>query len=396
MNEIYLDYNASAPCDPRVTEAVAKAMTDGFGNASSAHRFGQRQGAAVGKARRQVADLVGGQPAGVVFTAGATEANNLALGGFAADNTADSTGAQSRVTPTLVISAVEHASVSRTAEALAAVRRCNLRVVPVTPGGFVDPEALASTLHAINGDLLVSVMAANSETGVVNPVAEIADLVHEAGGLFHCDATQMLGRLPFDMTELRCDLVSLSGHKICGPTGVGTLVGTRKALAALCPTMWGGGHERGLRSGSLNVAGIIGLGVAAEIACDEQSTEAERVGALRDRFVAALEGELVDIVRNGDADRCLPNTANLRFCGADAEAVLVNIDPVAASAGSACSSGAIEPSPVLTAMGLEPQAAFESARFSLGRFTTATDIEAAARKVVTAVRYVRRMTCEAA
>ncbi|WP_419946325.1 cysteine desulfurase family protein [Candidatus Poriferisodalis sp.] len=392
MNEIYLDYNASAPCDPRVTEAVAKAMTDGFGNASSAHRFGRRQDAAVSDAREQVAELVGGSPSGVIFTAGATEANNLALGGFAAADSETLSRAQS----TLVTSAVEHASVGRTAEALAAAGRCHLQIAPVTPGGFVDLEALVSMVQATEGGLLVSVMAANSETGVLNPIAEIANLVHEAGGLFHCDATQMVGRLPFDMTALGCDLVSLSGHKVCGPTGVGALVGTREALATLRPAVWGGGHERGLRSGSLNVAGIVGLGVAAEIAGDEQPTEAERLGALRDRFVAALEGELADVVQNGDVERRLPNTANLRFSGADADAVLVNMDPVAASAGSACSTGAIEPSPVLTAMGLSRDAAFESVRFSLGRFTTAAEIEVAAREVVTAVRYVRLMTSEVA
>ncbi len=392
MNEIYLDYNASAPCDPRVVEAVAKAMTDGFGNASSAHRFGRRQAAAVDEAREQVANLVGGPSGGVIFTAGATEANNLALGGF----TAPGAESQSSPLPTLVASAVEHASVGRTAEALAAAGRCDLRVAPVTPGGFVDLEALAGIVQAIKGELLVSVMAANSETGVLSPVAEIADLVHRAGGLFHCDATQMVGRLPFDMSALGCDLVSLSGHKICGPTGVGALVGTRDAVASMRPTGWGGGHERGLRSGSLNVAGIAGLGVAAEIAADEQAAEAERVGTLRDRFVAALIGELTDVAQNGDVERRLPNTANLRFCGTDADAVLVNMDPVAASAGSACSTGAIEPSPVLTAMGLSRDAAFESVRFSLGRFTTESEVAAAAERVVTAVRYVRRMTTEAA
>ena len=394
MNEIYLDYNASAPCDPRVVEAVAKAMTDGFGNASSAHRFGRRQAAAVSEAREQVANLVGGQSGGVIFTAGATEANNLALGGFAAPGVGAES--QSRVMPTLVASAVEHASVGRTAEALAAAGGCNLQIAPVTPGGLVDLEAMAGIVQAVEGKLLVSVMAANSETGVLNPIAEIADVVHEADGLFHCDATQMVGRLPFDMSALGCDLVSLSGHKICGPTGVGALVGTREAVASTRSTVWGGGHERGLRSGSLNVAGIVGLGVAAEIAADEQAAEAARVGILRDRLVTALKGELADVVQSGDVERRLPNTANLRFCGTDADAVLVNMDPVAASAGSACSTGAIEPSPVLTAMGLSREAAFESVRFSLGRFTTESEIAAAAERVVTAVRYVRRMTTEAA
>ncbi|WP_419841851.1 cysteine desulfurase family protein [Candidatus Poriferisodalis sp.] len=407
MNEIYLDYNASAPCDPRVTEAVTKAMTDGFGNASSVHRFGLRQAAAVDEARQHVAALVGGRPAGVIFTSGATEANNLALGGLVASD-AETWGprtpslvtpeaeAPGPLAPRLVISTVEHASVSRTAESLAAAGRCELERAPVTPGGFVDLEALAAMLQPVGRVLLVSIMAANSETGVLNPIAEIADLVHRAGGRFHCDATQMIGRLPFDMSALGCDLVSLSGHKMCGPTGVGALVGTRQTLASMRPIGWGGGHERGLRSGSLNVAGIVGLGVAAELAAREQAAEAQAVGALRDRFVGALQRQLADVAQNGDVGRRLPNTANLRFRRADADAVMANLDPVAVSTGSACSAGAVEPSPALTAMGMSREAAFESLRFSLGRFTTAADINAAVGKVVTAVRYVRSMTTEAA
>ena len=336
---------------------------------------------------------MGGPPSGVVFTAGATEANNLALGGFVA---ATAGWKRSDGLPKLIVSAVEHASVSRVGENLASSGRCELSVAPVTPSGFVDLDDLAEHVRAGHGELLVSVMAANSETGVLNPIAKISELVHEAGGLVHCDATQMVGRLPFDMTALGCDLISISGHKICGPTGVGALVGTRQAIGALEPTTWGGGHERGLRSGSLNVAGIVGLGVAAEIAADERAGDAQRIGELRDRFVQALADCLPNIEQNGEVECRLPNTANVRFVGADAEAVLVNMDPVAASAGSACSSGAIEPSPVLTAMGRSREAAFESVRFSLGRFTTASEIEEAARIVVTAVRYVRHMTTEAA
>lgn len=393
MSEIYLDYNASAPCDPRVAESVMRALCDGVGNASSAHRFGRRQAAAIGEAREHVAALVGGTPNGVVFTAGATEANNLALTGFV------ERALQARprsALPRVVRSAVEHASVSAPAEALAAAWRCEVEVVPVTPGGFVDLPALSDRLQQADGEMLVSVMAANSETGVLNPSAEVAALTHDAGGLLHCDATQMVGRLPFDMTALGCDLVSFSGHKICGPTGVGALVGTRQALGALMPTTWGGGHERGLRSGSLNVAGIVGLGEAARIAAAEQAADAGRIARLRDRFVEALTQELPNVIQNGDVERRLPNTANVRFAGADAEAVLVNMDPVAASAGSACSTGAIEPSPTLTAMGCSRDAAFESVRFSLGRFTSASEVEEAARVVVTAVGYVRRMTTEAA
>ena len=235
-------------------------------------------------------------------------------------------------------------------------------------------------------------MAANSETGVLNPVGELAERVHAAGALFHCDATQMAGRLPFDMEALGADLVSLSGHKICGPGGVGALVGTRHSLRQLEALLHGGGHERGLRSGSLNVAGIVGLGAAARIAADEREPESARVSVLRDRLVDELGTRLAGVHQNGDASRRLPNTASVRFEGADAEAVMSNMDPVAVSTGSACSAGSIEPSEVLTAMGLSRDAAFESVRFSLGRFTTAAEIDTAVQTTVAAVERVRTLS----
>ena len=382
MTEVYLDYNASAPLDPRVFEAMAPMLLGEVGNASSVHRFGRRQAAAADEAREHLAALVGGRPGGVVFTAGATEANNLALRGAVEAADAD----RRRV----LVSAVEHASVGRTARWLAECGLVKLDVVAVTDGGFVEPEAVAELLGP--DVVLVSVMAANSETGVLNPVDEIAERVRAAGILFHCDATQMVGRLPFDMGTLGADLVSVSGHKICGPAGVGALVGTRHALARLMPVIHGGGHERGLRSGSLNVAGIVGLGTAARVAADERSLESARIKPLRDRLVAELEAQLPGVQQNGDLTKRLPNTANVRFEGADAEAVTSNMDPVAVSTGSACSAGSIEPSEVLVAMGLSRDAAFESVRFSLGRFTTGADIEAAIASTVTAVGYVRGMT----
>ena len=386
MQEIYLDYNASAPLDPRVAEEMIPSLTAGIGNAASAHRFGRRQAGAVEVAREHVAALVGGTPSGVVFTAGATEANNLALCGAAEAAPPD----RAR----LLISAVEHASVRQTALRLVERGLAKVDVIPVTPGGFIDLEALDELLGP--DVLMVSVMAANSETGVLNPVPEVAERARAAGALFHCDATQYVGRLPFDMAQLGADLVSLSGHKICGPGGVGALVGAPSALRRLAPVISGGGHERGLRSGSLNVAGIVGFGVAARIAAAERTSESTRVEILRDRLVAAVQERLPDVSQNGDVARRLANTANLRFAGADAEAVIVNMDPVAVSAGSACSTGAIEPSPVLVAMGLSREAAFESVRFSLGRFTTEAEIEPAASRTATAVQYVRGVLGEGA
>ena len=384
MEEIYLDYNASAPLDPRVAEAMLPVLTAQIGNASSAHRFGRRQAAAVDVAREHVATMVGGRPSGVVLTSGATEANNLALCG------AIEGAAAPRAR--LLISAVEHASVRQTALRLADRGLAKVDLIDVKPGGFVDLEALDALLGP--DVVMVSVMAANSETGVLNPVTDIAERTRAAGVLFHCDATQHAGRLSFDMTAVGADLVSLSAHKICGPGGVGALVGTTGALRQLAPLISGGGHERGLRSGSLNVAGIVGLGEAARIAFAERTVESHHEGTLRDHLVAAIKAQLTGVTQNGDVTRRLANTASLRFAGADAEAVIANMDPVAVSAGSACSTGAIEPSPVLVAMGLSRQDAFESVRFSLGRFTTEAEIEAAADSTVSAVEYVRHMLGE--
>ena len=385
VSGVYLDYNGSSPLDPRVAEAMVPVLTKRLGNASSVHRFGRAQAALVDDARSALADFVGGRPSDVVFTSGATEANNLALKGLLESAPPKRTR--------LLVSAVEHASIKGTAAWIATRALARVETIPVTSGGFVDPETVADML----GDdvLLVSVMAANSETGVLNDVGRIAALASGAGALMHCDATQIVGRLPFDMSGLGVDLVSMSGHKICGPGGVGALVANANARRALSPVSHGGGHERGIRSGSVNVAGVVGLGKAAVLAAADGATDMERIGKLRDVLVAGLRTQVPGIAENGDPSRRLPNTANLRFRGADAEAVLVNMDPVAISTGSACSAGAIEPSPVLSAMGIDRDAAFESLRFSLGRFTTAADIAEAIDRTVSAVEYVRSMNAGA-
>ena len=381
MNGVYLDYNGSAPLDPRVLEEMAPVLSEGVGNASSLHDFGRRQAAFVDEAREQVARLLKGKPDHVIFTAGATEANNLALVG------AVEAGEEGR--RRVLVSAVEHASVLETARWLRYRGLAKVETIPVTAGGYVDPDVVESMMGP--DLLLVSVMAANSETGVLNQIGEIAGVVHDKGGLFHCDATQMVGRLPFDLESSRADLVSLSSHKICGPGGVGALVGTRRGLARLRPLIHGGGHERGLRSGSVNVAGVVGFGAAARIADDERADESIRVARLRDRLVSEIADRIPDVYQNGDVTRRLPNTANLRFADADADAILVNVAPVAVSTGSACSSGSIDPSPVLLAMGASRETAYESVRISLGRFTTDEEIDRAVDRFVTAVSYVRYM-----
>ncbi len=378
---VYLDYNASAPLDPRVAEAMLPALTDAVGNAASSHRFGRFQTVAVDKAREQVAALVGARPGNVIFTSGATEANNLALKGI----TETAPPQRSRI----LISAVEHASIRRVAEWLEINGICQVDRISVTPLGFTDIDELKSLLR--DDVLMVSVMAANSETGILNPIAEIADLAHEHGSLMHCDATQMVGRSYFDAESAGVDLTSISAHKIYGPQGVGALVGTSQSLKHLTPQTHGGGQEQGLRSGSMNVAGAVGLGFAAELACEEHGKDADRIAPMRDHLVTEIQRRLPDVTQNGDVTKRLPNTANLHFSGANSDAVVSNMDPVAVSTGSACSAGVIEPSQVLLAMGLSDEAASESVRFSLGRFTTPEDIETAIERTVEAVTHVRSL-----
>ena len=384
MKPIYLDYNGSTPLDPRVSEAMVPILVNGVGNASSKHRMGQRQAASIDEAREHVAKLVGGRSSNIVFTASATEANNLTLLGIL--NSVPKFGSK------ILISAVEHASVFETARWISEQNLAKIEIIPVTNGGFVDLNLLE--LLVDNNTLLVSVMAANSETGVLNPIKEIAEVVHSKNAFFHCDATQLVERQPFDLVQVGADLVSISGHKIYGPNGVGALVGTRQSMRLLQPIIHGGGHEQGLRSGSLNTAGIVGLGAAARIATEARVTESLGIAELRDHLVSQLKSRISGLYENGDVKKRLPNTANIQFESTDAEAILVNMDPVAVSTGSACSSGLVEPSRVLLAMGLTRRAAFESVRFSLGRFTTREEIDIAVEQTVSAVDYVRSMTRE--
>ncbi|WP_420450054.1 cysteine desulfurase family protein [Candidatus Palauibacter sp.] len=384
LRPVYLDCNASSPLDPRVAEVMVSTLRE-VGNAASIHTAGRRQAHLVEDAREHVAGLVGSSASKVVFTASATEANNLAVHGAVQHTSAGR--------PRILVSAVEHDSVFKTAEWLGARGLARVDFVPVTRSGFVDLNALTRLLGP--DVLLVSVMAANGETGVLNPIAKVAELAHAHGSLFHCDATQFVGRMPLNAEDVGTDLVSVSAHKLGGPMGVGALIGTQRALACLEPVIHGGGHERGLRSGSLNVPGIVGFGQAAAIATAERAHESILVTNLRDRLTAGLEDSLSGVIQIGDVERRLPNTACLRFRNADAEAVTVNMEPVAASTGSACSAGTIEPSRVLLAMGMSPSAAFECVRFSLGRFTTDADIEVAVARTVEAVRYVRKTTVKA-
>jgi cysteine desulfurase len=376
MDRIYLDHNATTPLDPRVFEAMRPWLEEGFGNASSLHFFGQRARAAVEEARTRVAALIGAGPAEIVFTSGGTEADNLALRGAMA--------AAPEGRRKVVVTAIEHHAVLNTAKALGA-EGFAVEVARVTPEGRLDLEDLEARLDDTTA--VLSVMLANNETGALQPVTEAAALARARGALVHCDAVQAAGKVPVDVSELDCDLLSLSAHKIYGPQGVGALYVRRgTSLKAL---LRGGSQERNRRAGTENVAGALGFGRAAEIARADLGGEAARLAALRDR----LETRLLPIpgARLNGAGPRLPNTSNVSFDGADAEALLVALDlcGIAVSTGAACAAGAAEPSHVLVAMGLSPERVQASLRFSLGRATTERAIDHAAAAVVEAVRAQR-------
>jgi cysteine desulfurase len=377
---VYLDYHATTPVDPRVFEAMRPYFTEIFGNAASrSHVFGMRAESAVAKAREEVADLVGANAKEIVFTSGATEANNLAVLGAARAHRAR--GAH------VVVSAIEHRAV------LDPCRRLEtegFRVTFVVPDRLGRTSAEAVAVALADDTILVTVMAANNEIGTLNPVAEIAGLCKGRGILFHTDAVQAAGKVPVDVHASGVDLLSLSAHKICGPKGAGALfVRASNPRVALDPILFGGGHERGLRPGTLDVPGIVGFGAAAAIAKAEGAAESARVAALRDRLWDRLAAGVSGISRNGDPAASLPGNLNVRFPGAPSDTLMMETRDLAVSAGSACTSASVEPSHVLLGIGLTKEAVHECIRFGLGRFTTGDEIDWAAAVVVAAVRRVR-------
>ncbi|MEV4722823.1 cysteine desulfurase family protein [Micromonospora humida] len=366
---VYLDYNATAPIRPEALHATAEALRS-VGNASSAHAPGREAAAAVEQARARVAALLGCAASELIFTSGATEANNLAIRSAAAPGRS------------LVISAVEHPAVS---EAAATVDG-TVHTIGVHHDGTLRLDDLEEALAT--RPALVSIMAANNETGVLNDLELVVKLSHEAGALVHSDATQLVGRLPIDLRRLALDSLSLSGHKFGAPQGVGVLFARRGTPLAIRPLAYGGGHERGRRPGTLNVPGIVGLGAAAEAAARCLDQEAARIRLLRDRFETAVLTALPGTRRNGHPDRRLPGVSSLTFNGLPADAMLAAMPAIAASEGSACAAGAMEPSRVLLAMGLSRDEAECTIRFSLGYATTADDIDSAIRHVIEAERRV--------
>src|SRR3989441_7032550 len=362
---VYFDYNATTPLAPGVADAVGAATRDLFGNASSVHYFGQQAKAALDEARASIAALVGAEAPEVVFTSGGTESDNFAIRGAA--EALEQTGRRH-----LIASAIEHEAVLNTLKALAR-RGWRTTLVPVDHSGIVSPDRMRELIT--DETALVSVMHANNEIGTVQPIAELSAIAHSRGALMHSDAVQSTGKIPVDVRALGVDLLSLSSHKFNGPKGVGALWikrGTR-----MQPLLTGGKHERNRRAGTENVPAIVGMGVAARLASEKMAGEAARVGAMRDRLEEGILRGVPGTAVNGARRARVPNTTNISFDHVEAESLLIALDleGVAVSTGSACSSGALGPSHVLRAIGFPPHRTQNSLRFSLGMFSTEQEVD---------------------
>ncbi len=380
---IYLDYHATTPCDPRVVEQMLPFFGHTFGNASSTlHAAGREALSAVEAARAHVADLLGAQPGEIVFTSGATESNNLAILGLARGMAGIAELRGGHVRRRIVTTSIEHKAVLEPCHQLEK-EGFELVLLPVGADGRVEMIAVKS---AITDDtLLVSVQAANNEIGTIQPLAEIAALAHDKGALVHSDAAQAVGKIPVNVDACDVDLLSLSAHKIYGPKGVGALYIRGGAYSLpMQPLVFGGGQERDLRPGTLNVPGIVGLGAACALYMDSLPTEAARVSELRDRLEGVLMNALTAARRNGAVHARLPGNSSLTFPGLDAEALIANTPQVALSTGSACTSGAPEPSYVLLAIGLSREDAYSTVRIGVGRFTTDDEVAHATDAIIRA------------
>jgi cysteine desulfurase len=391
VKPVYLDYHATTPVDPRVLEAMLPYFTEKFGNAASRqHAWGWEARDAVDEARARVAALINAAPSEITFTSGASESNNLALKGVVAAARAGSDAdAASTAARHVVTSAVEHKSVLDVCRGFGEVG-CDVTVVGVTASGVIDLEALARAVRP--GTILVSVMAANNEIGTIQPLAEIAAIAHAAGALFHTDAAQAVGKIPIDVAAADVDLLSLTAHKFYGPKGSGALfIRKRRPRLSIPPQIAGGGQENGLRSGTLNVPGAVGLGRAAEICRLEMAEESRRLAALRDRLLAGLRAHLAGGVHvNGTLSPRLPHNLHVSFDAVEGEALLMALGDLAVSTGSACASGSQAISHVLEAIGATSDRGRASIRFGLGRGTTEQEIDIAIDRVTAVVTALQR------
>ena len=380
---IYMDNHATTPMDPRVLEVMLPYFGKIFGNAASRnHQFGWEAEQAVDKAREQLAKLIGCTAKEIIFTSGATESNNLAIKGIAEMYKEKGNHIITQVT--------EHKAVLDTCKKL---ERMGYEVtyLPVETDGLVSVEKLKAAMT--EKTILVTIMFANNEIGVIQPVEEIGKLCHEKGVLFHTDAVQAVGKIPVDVQKMNIDVLSLTAHKIYGPKGVGALyVRRRNPRVQITEQINGGGHERGMRSGTLNVPGIVGLGAACEIAMNEMAAEAKRQGDLRDYLKDKLENALDYVTVNGNMDHHLPGNLNMSFVHVEGESLLMGINDIAVSSGSACTSATLEPSYVLKALGLGDDVAHSSIRFGLGRFNNKAEVDYVSDKIIHVVRHLREMS----
>ena len=383
MKRIYFDNNATTRVAPEVLEAMLPFYGETFGNPSSVHRFGQEAKAALDRARHQVASLIGADPNEIVFTSGGTESDNLAIRGLIES----SAGAKKHI----ITTQIEHHAVLHTCQALQK-NGVQVTYLAVDGKGRVDPLEIRSSIRP--DTLLVSVMHSNNEIGTIQPLGDIAEIASEHNIHFHTDAVQAAGKVPLDVNALGVDLLSIAGHKFHAPKGIGALY-VRKGTS-LRPLIYGGGHERSRRAGTENVPQIAGLGMAAELAVTQLAERWQNMASLRDYFESKVIEKIPGVSVNGDPDHRIPNTSNLRFEDVEAEAMVITLDlsGVACSTGSACSSGSIEPSHVLLALGHSSEQAFNSIRFSFSRYTTQEEVEEVVNMLPAMVRRLRLMTTQ--
>ena len=379
---IYLDYQATTPLDPRVLEAMMPYFTYKFGNPGSrSHSYGWEAEEGVEKARGQVAKLIGADEKEVIFTSGATESNNLAIKGVA-EFYKDRRNH-------IITTVTEHKCVLDTCRHLEQ-EGFTVTYLPVQQNGLIDLDRLREVVT--DKTVVVSIMAVNNEIGVIQPLAEIGKICREKGAFFHTDAAQAAGKIPLDVEAMNIDLMSISGHKIYGPKGIGALYVRRRPRVRLVPMIYGGGQERGFRSGTLPTPLCVGLGEAAEIAMKEMDAEAARLTRLRDRMLKGLQAKLPEIYLNGDLERRIPGNLNISFAHVEGESLMMGIKNLSVSSGSACTSASLEPSYVLRALGVEEELAHTSLRIGLGRFTTEHEVDTAVEELVRHVNKLREMS----
>jgi len=380
---IFMDNHSTTPMDPRVLEAMLPYFVEKFGNAASRnHQFGWEAEEAVENARKQIAKLINCDAKEIVFTSGATESDNLALKGVVE--------MYKEKGDHVITCSTEHRAVLDTCKSLEK-RGIKITYLPVGKDGLVNPDDVRKAIT--DKTILISIMLANNEIGTIHPIAEIARIAKEKGILLHCDATQGVGKIPVDVETLKVDLMSFTAHKIYGPKGVGALYVRKKGpRVRLVPQIDGGGHERGMRSGTLPVPLVVGFGKACELCEQEMPTESKRISALRDRLQAQIMGSLDECYLNGHPTQRLPHNLNISFAYVEGEALLMGVKEIALSSGSACTSATLEPSYVLRALGVGSDLAHSSIRFGLGRFTTEEEVDYTAKRMVEAVKRLREMS----